>query len=486
MLLAMTSLILSFFPIFILILALFCYFGSTYSFFQQALVDVALDTLPGMLERLVPVVMDLLQGVIDALVSNIGPITELATTILTNLAGLLIDNLLLDAALSIILGLVDGMTQALPELIPAAIAVIGQLAAGLIEAIPQLLEAIPAIFAAIGEGLLAVDWAGLGLKLVTALGNAISSAGAALAGLWDWIGSGLSGLGETITAKGGEIIAWIKAGFDSAVAALTDLWGWITSGFTAEGIGQSLIDAGSNLIGWLQTGIDNALSNILGLWDWIIGSLGDDSTTTEADFNAMGGNIIDWLMAGIKAAITGITSIWSWIFDAFGGLDVDASSLMQSFIDFGASVIGWIRTGIENVIGAIGSVWDWIMGLFGGGSDSEGSTEASDIGADLAQGIASGLEGDGSLTTAIGNVTNTIMTQLAAALGCANGGPSTFTTVYGLSVSQGLGTGMTSEGGVSAVSRPPALLPTSCSHSWTPTWAHRPAPTPLRLPHAAI
>ena len=161
--------------------------------------------LPGLMHTLLPAAMQLLESVLDAIVENIGPITELATELVTGLARFLIDNLpeIIAAGAQLLEGLADGIIDALPELIPAAIEMMVKLAAGLIEGIPKLVEKLPEIVDAIWKGLTDTDWGELGSELLSSLWGSVSGLGDDLLGLFTGALTEItkidfSGIGDTI------------------------------------------------------------------------------------------------------------------------------------------------------------------------------------------------------------------------------------------------------------------------------------------------
>ena len=79
------------------------------------------DGLSGMLPQLIPVAIEAIQSIATGLIQNV--------------------NLLLEAALQLILALADGILEALPELIAALPPIITAIVGFIIEAIPQLIEA---------------------------------------------------------------------------------------------------------------------------------------------------------------------------------------------------------------------------------------------------------------------------------------------------------------------------------------------------------
>ena len=126
--------------------------------------------------------------------------------------------LLIDSGIQLLLGVVTGIINALPQLINAipqiitslvqtltrpdmlqkiiegAIMLIIALTAGLIQAIPEILLAIPTIIGSIKDAFVNYDWAGLGKSLLQGLLNGFSNAG-------NIIGSAIQKVGNSMISK---------------------------------------------------------------------------------------------------------------------------------------------------------------------------------------------------------------------------------------------------------------------------------------------
>lgn len=244
-------------------------------------VQVLVEQLPGLTEKLLPAAMELLQTIVDAIAENIEPLTALAVDIITNIATFLIENVdkLFEAAIAIITGLIDGVTEKLPDLIPLAVEMMVKLAVALVEAIPELVSRLPEIVNAIIEGLKNVDWAQLGLDMITGLYNGLKNAVTSLiesiksvfTSIWDAI-KGVFGISSpsTVAAEaGGFILDGLINGFLSAVDAVITrvkeifgrIWDAIKSIF-GFGKGESdeskeAKEAGKDIMTGMQKGIED-------------------------------------------------------------------------------------------------------------------------------------------------------------------------------------------------------------------------------------
>lgn len=245
------------------------------------LLATALDTMLQMLIDNLPLIVDSALQIVtmlaDTLINpeNITKIIDAAVTIILTLVQYLIENLptIIDAAVQIILAVVNGLTQALPQLIPAvvdailticdtllagdqlkmildaALQLIIALAGGLVDALPQIIERLPEIINGIvgfltGDALPDIIDAGITLitAIVTDLPVIIEAIVEALVDL-------VASMVEFITGDGA---ADMMGGFLEAFWAIID----------------AASDWGADIIANLVDGITSGLS---GLWD----TLGD-------------------------------------------------------------------------------------------------------------------------------------------------------------------------------------------------------------------
>ncbi len=180
--------------------------------------------LPALAKSLLPAAMGLLKSVVGAIKTNIGPITELATSLVTSLAGFLTENLpeLSEAALELVGGLVDGLIDALPELIPAGVEMLVKLGEGLLEGIPELVGKLPQVLKAVWDGIVATDWGQLGMEILGSILSGLGAIGQSILGLL-----GVPGEGEQsgITAAWETFAGTVKTSITDVLESVTTFLG---------------------------------------------------------------------------------------------------------------------------------------------------------------------------------------------------------------------------------------------------------------------
>lgn len=163
-----------------------------------------------------PVLIEALGEQLPGLVQTVGPpLFKAVTALLGSLFKLLLDNIpgMVDGGVKLLLGLVDGLIDGipdliaaipkiitsiitaiidhLPEIITAGVDLLLALGKGLIQAIPQLLAMIPQIITSLFNAFTNVDWSSIGSNIVNGIWSGIS-------GLWgdltDKVSNGVSNL----------------------------------------------------------------------------------------------------------------------------------------------------------------------------------------------------------------------------------------------------------------------------------------------------
>ena len=137
-----------------------------------------LDGLSAQLPQLIPIgvnaVLNLVQGILD----NLPQIIDSGLKLILGLAQGLI-NALPDLAgkVPIIIGqLIGGIINRLPQLLQAGVQLLGALANGFIASVPRLIGAIPGMVGQIMNGFLSVNWAQVGLNIITGIATGIAGA----------------------------------------------------------------------------------------------------------------------------------------------------------------------------------------------------------------------------------------------------------------------------------------------------------------------
>ena len=167
-----------------------------------------------------PTLIAALGEMLPGLVATVGPpLFSAVTALLGSLFQLFLDNLpgIIDTGFQLLMGLVDGLINAIPQLIPAIIQVVTQIQTGLIEHLPELIAAGVELIVALGVGLVQAipDLIAMTPQIISALLDAFTSV--------DW------------SSIGANIVNGIKTGImglwdnlvDTVTGAVSDLWGSI-------------------------------------------------------------------------------------------------------------------------------------------------------------------------------------------------------------------------------------------------------------------
>ena len=190
----------------------------------EGLAPVVIDALPGLISNVLPSLLDtglsLLIGIIDGITNNFDSLLETAFQVIDMLLNGIIDNL--------------------PRIIEMGVQLIGKLAVGIVQAIPDLVMKVPEIISAIVNGFSASfdDIVSIGENIVK--------------GIWD----GISAMASWITEK---VSGFFSGIVDSAKSVLgihspSTVFAGI-GGFMAEGIGEGWEDKYSSI----KRGIQNDL-----------------------------------------------------------------------------------------------------------------------------------------------------------------------------------------------------------------------------------
>ena len=190
----------------------------------DGLAPVVIDALPGLISNVLPSLLDtglsLLMGIIDGITNNFDS--------------------LLDTAFQVIEMLLNGIVDNLPRIIEMGVQLIGKLAVGIVQAIPELVMKVPEIISAIVNGFSASfdDIVSIGENIVK--------------GIWDGISAMASWITEKVSGFFGGIVDSAKSVL--GIASPSKVFAGI-GGFMAEGLGEGWEDK----YGSIKRGIQNDL-----------------------------------------------------------------------------------------------------------------------------------------------------------------------------------------------------------------------------------
>ena len=249
------------------------------------MIQVLNEMLPTFIEVGGEVIVNLLTGIVENLPNLIPAIIDVVLKIVDTL----IENLplIIDAAIQIIIAIIKGIAEALPDLIPKIVEVVLTIVETLIDNIDLLIEAAIQLMVALAIGLVkAIP------VLIEKAPEIIAGIVTGLAeGVWEMIQAGwdlIKGLWEGI--KQGAVWLWEKV-----KGWLSDLWDGIKDFFSISSPSKEMAWVGKMLTEGLAEGIeDNADNAINAATDMAKGILG----AVEA---------VDGTTVGINAAVNGTT-----------------------------------------------------------------------------------------------------------------------------------------------------------------------------------
>ena len=287
------------------------------------LLSELLNKIMEMLPELVNAAISLLEALGQGLMDNLPVLLDAAISIVNSLVGFILDNLpaLIEAALMIIVTIAQGIAQELPTLIPQIIEVVLTICQTLLDNIDMLIEAAIQIFLGIVMGLIQAT-----PQIIAALPSLIDSIiNALISAIPLLVDCGVQLFVALIENLPAIIVAICKAApqiVKSLVRGFLELAG-------------QLREVGTKLMNKLKEGISSMLSNLV--------SAAKD----------IGKNIVDGIWNGISAG-------WDWLKEKVGGLAkslfdgakaaLGISSPSKKFRYLGEMCVAGFDEGIEDLM----------------------------------------------------------------------------------------------------------------------------------------
>lgn len=334
-----------------------------------ALVDVAGDIILGLFNGITAkagdivssaatIVTDLAGGISEFAVNLIPAVTTLSYTLWEELTNPSTLSSIMDAALQIIVSLVEGFMEALPVILQSVPVIIGNLVAGLIVMLPQIIDAGIEILMSLVNGIL----------------NAIPSLVAAIPTITMAIVNGiLNNLDEIILAAI-QITLSIAMGMIEAIpnmiTQLPRIFLAIVNafkGFSWSGIGHDLLtgiwNGINDKVAWLKSKVQGVVDKIK---SWFTGKDGFDEHSPSKWSKKVFQYVMDGGANGIDAGMPGMMSaVGSAVDNIKNGFDVGTVS---ASVSASGSAQNNIRAAIHDEISKIGIYLDGNT-LVGGISD---------------------------------------------------------------------------------------------------------------------
>ena len=275
-----------------------------------AAVEAVLQFVEGLLSTenisaLIDAALALLTGLVEGLIAAVPVIIEAAPVIIENLVTAILDNLpqIIECAITLLNALTQGLLDNLPLLVDAAIELTLAIAEGLIEALPDLIDAALDLVDALVDTIFETDWLALGAKILESLvkgilsliGSLFEAAGKIVSTIWDkitnteWFQKGA----EVLT----KIINGIKSIFTNLAQTASDLVKKITDKIT----NTEWFKKGSEILTKIIEGIKSLFSNLGQAASDLVSQVWD--TITNTNWLDLGRNIIEGIANGVSNAV---------------------------------------------------------------------------------------------------------------------------------------------------------------------------------------
>jgi len=357
----------------------------------------------GDISKMADVLAEVLPKALDAVVQYLPEVVRIAGTIVSALAGALLDNLpaILNAAEEVFGKLVDFIIENLPELITVVVSLIQRIATGIVDKIPVLLDAIDKILPELISGVVdLID--GLGTAIVNNLPMILEAVNKIVISVVKSISQNLPrfiktvldivvGIVEALLEATPEIIETIGEMIPMVISAILDALPMIIDAVVriVEAIGQnlpqiidSLVQVIPDVIGDVIKAVIACLPAILqGIIQLIKAIIKNLPTIIMSLVNAIPdliGNIIDAVMDCIPDIIQGIVQLVVEIVKELPSIIVLIiqqipsliGDIISGFLDCVGQFVGvggeFLKGVWDGIVGAGAWLWEQISGFFGG------------------------------------------------------------------------------------------------------------------------
>lgn len=292
----------------------------------QQLAPILVEQLPPLVSSVLPDLIDagmtLLTGVMEGITAALPELAAVAVDVVNHLTGAMSENLplLLEASLAVIVTLAGGIADSLPELIPTIVDVVLQIVETLIDNVDQLIDAALEIIMALADG------------LIEALPRLLEKAPVIIEKLVNAIAENL----PKILQAGIELIVKLAAGVIQNI--------------------PTLVKAVPEVIGALIAGFANYYKNLLETGKNLASKVGEGIKNIGASAVQWGRDLIDNFVSGIKSAIgkvkDAVSSVASTVKDFLGFSEPEKGPL-SNFHTYAPDMMQLFAKGITDNAGLL-------------------------------------------------------------------------------------------------------------------------------------
>lgn len=265
---------------------------------------------PQNISALIDAALALLTGLVEGLIAAVPVIIEAAPVIIENLVTAILDNLpkIIDCAIALLDALVQGLIENLPLLVEASWKLTVAIAKGLIERLPDLIDAACDLVDALVDTIFETDWLALGAQVLGAIINGILSLIGALfeatakivATIWDKITN------TEWFKKGAEVLTKIVNGIKSIFTTLGQTASDLVKKITDKITNTEWFRKGSEILSKIIDGIKSLFTNLGQTARDLVSQVWD--TITNTNWLDLGRNIIAGIANGVSNAVGTLVS----------------------------------------------------------------------------------------------------------------------------------------------------------------------------------
>ena len=265
---------------------------------------------PQNISALIDAALALLTGLVEGLIAAVPVIIEAAPVIIENLVTAILDNLpkIIDCAIALLDALVQGLIENLPLLVEASWKLTVAIAKGLIERLPDLIDAACDLVDALVDTIFETDWLALGAQVLGAIikgilsliGALFEAAAKIVATIWDKITN------TEWFKKGAEVLTKIVNGIKSIFTTLGQTASDLVKKITDKITNTEWFRKGSEILSKIIDGIKSLFTNLGQTARDLVSQVWD--TITNTNWLDLGRNIIEGIANGVSNAVGTLVS----------------------------------------------------------------------------------------------------------------------------------------------------------------------------------
>lgn len=333
-----------------------------------SVIGALVSVLPSLLSTLGSIGLDLMNTIAEG--ANSFDYAGFAESIVKGISGFISGGgfeQFAESAVNILKGLSQGISTALPVLIPEIVKLVIYIGKTIIQQIPMLIQCAGKLLVGLAQGIakslpvIAAEIPNIITAIITALVEGIpmiiSCAGDILIALADGLLTAIPALIAAIPSIIMAIFNGLVTGIPKIITAIIQL---------IQAIIQKLGELASGLFAWAATTMGAWIQSIGEWFAQIPGTIWTHLISVLTTLGEWGDSVIDWITTNVPAWIE---SVGEWFAQLPESIAYALGFAIGSIIKWGADVVKWISTNVPTWIENIttffselpGKIWTWLV-----------------------------------------------------------------------------------------------------------------------------